>query len=149
MSSSKKFDKNVLYKKLNEYFGENTLKLVQKTENKILILTKSDRFYEININDANIPSFILKNDKSVIESMINKNLCNERIIDLTYCCDRYIARTDDNKFYFENGLKNTKLNEALSGLKINAIKCGSRHTLVLTSSGEIYAWGDNRYGQIG
>ncbi|XP_019882586.2 uncharacterized protein LOC105249500 isoform X2 [Camponotus floridanus] len=33
--------------------------------------------------------------------------------------------------------------------KIVKLACGSDHTLALTNEGEIYAWGDNFYGQIG
>jgi len=29
------------------------------------------------------------------------------------------------------------------------LTCGCNHTLALTNKGEIYAWGDNNYGQIG
>ena len=29
------------------------------------------------------------------------------------------------------------------------ISCGSNHTLVLTSEGRVYGWGDNEYGQVG
>jgi alpha-tubulin suppressor-like RCC1 family protein len=33
-----------------------------------------------------------------------------------------------------------KLNEFLSELNINIIKCGAFHSLALTQSGEVYAW---------
>ena len=33
--------------------------------------------------------------------------------------------------------------------KIKQISCGSYHTLALTEQGEIYGWGDNRFGKIG
>jgi hypothetical protein len=48
------FDNKVLYNKLNEYFGENNLKLTLKTYDKLLIISKNDIFYEIDINDVNI-----------------------------------------------------------------------------------------------
>jgi hypothetical protein len=41
------------------------------------------------------------------------------------------------------------LNELLSDLNITVIKCGAYHSLALTQSGEVYAWGSNYYGQIG
>ncbi len=34
-------------------------------------------------------------------------------------------------------------------LFINDICCGTYHSLALTSSGDIYSWGANKYGQIG
>jgi hypothetical protein len=148
MSSKLNFDNKVLYNKLNEHFGVN-LKITLKFYNRILIITKSDLFYEIDINDANIPSYVLTNDNSIIESMINKTLCSKGIIDLIPGWNEYITRTIDNNIYFENGINNIGINEVFSDLNIDAIKCGEKHTLVLTSSGEIYSWGDNEYGQVG
>jgi len=29
------------------------------------------------------------------------------------------------------------------------VACGSEHTLALTNKGEVYAWGQNNYGQVG
>jgi RCC1 and BTB domain-containing protein len=98
--------------------------------------------------------------------MIVKDLCNKNIIDLSYGLCHYIARTIDNKIYcwgnncwaqFGNGRKdenlvqenNPELNELLSDLNITDIKCGANHSLALTQSGEVYAWGSNLRGQIG
>jgi hypothetical protein len=72
---SSDFNNKVLYNKLNEYFGVNNLKLTLKINNRILIISKSDLFYEIYINNVNIPLFVLKGNKSIIESMLNKDLC--------------------------------------------------------------------------
>jgi tRNA A-37 threonylcarbamoyl transferase component Bud32/ATP-dependent protease HslVU (ClpYQ) peptidase subunit len=101
-----------------------------------------------------------------MESMIVKDLCNKNIIDLSYGFCHYIARTIDNKIYCwgnnfwrqsGNGRKdvnpvqesNPKLNELLSNLNITVVKCGANHSLALTQSGEVYAWGSNYWGQIG
>jgi alpha-tubulin suppressor-like RCC1 family protein len=32
---------------------------------------------------------------------------------------------------------------------ISSITCGGRHALVLTASGDVYAWGSNKHGQLG
>ncbi len=34
-------------------------------------------------------------------------------------------------------------------MDIDVVKCGANHSLVLTSNGEVYAWGNNRWGQVG
>jgi hypothetical protein len=98
--------------------------------------------------------------------MIVKDLCNKNIIDLSYGSCHYIARTIDNKIYcwgnnfwsqLGNGRKdknpvqenNPELNKLLSDLNIAFIKCGASHSLALTQSGEVYAWGSNYSGQIG
>ena len=37
----------------------------------------------------------------------------------------------------------------LNQCKISQISCGFSHTLLLTSNGVIFGWGDNRMGQLG
>mmetsp|Transcript_18157 Transcript_18157/g.23892 ORF Transcript_18157/g.23892 Transcript_18157/m.23892 type:complete len:547 (+) Transcript_18157:211-1851(+) len=39
--------------------------------------------------------------------------------------------------------------EALSGVQVRQIACGSRHTAVLTDQGEVYTWGDKENGVVG
>ncbi len=39
--------------------------------------------------------------------------------------------------------------EYLSNKTVIEICCGSHHSLALTSEGEVYAWGNNKGGQIG
>jgi alpha-tubulin suppressor-like RCC1 family protein len=155
----------MLSNKLKYYF-ENKIKIWLKCKEKIFILNKSEYFYEIDIYDKQISKFIETNDNSIIESMIVKELCNKNIIDLSYGFSHYIARTYDNKFYcwgnnyfgqlgFGSEDQNEfhknipKLNNFLSDLNINAIKCGVNHSLALTQSGEVYGWGCNEFGQIG
>jgi tRNA A-37 threonylcarbamoyl transferase component Bud32 len=156
---------NIISNKLKHYFN-NYIKLWLKSKDKIFIINKSDVFYQIDIYNENISKFIESNENSIIGSMIVKDLCNKNIIDLSYGLCHYIARTRDNKIYcwgnnfwsqLGNGRKdenpvqenNPELNELLSDLNITGIKCGSRHSLALTQSGEVYAWGSNYWGQIG
>ena len=37
----------------------------------------------------------------------------------------------------------------LEGRKVVQVACGYAHTLALTADGGVYAWGCNRYGQLG
>jgi hypothetical protein len=76
--------------------------------------------------------------------MINEKLCNKKIIDLISGYGHYMARNIDNEIFFKDGI-----DRLLSKLDINIMKCGLSHTLVLTFSGEVYAWGYNEFGQIG
>ncbi len=42
-----------------------------------------------------------------------------------------------------------KFSQYLINDEIIDISCGSGHTLALTNSGEVYAWGSNKFGQVG
>jgi alpha-tubulin suppressor-like RCC1 family protein len=93
-------------------------------------------------------------------------MCYKNIIDLSYGECHYIARSINDEIYcwgnncvgqLGNGSRNEdqlhknnpKLNKLLSDLNINFIICGSYHSLALSQSGKVYAWGSNRFGQIG
>ncbi len=148
MSWNSIFVDNVFFSKLNDYFGENNIKWSLIAKTRIFIVTKNDLFYEIDTFEDKIPSFVLDNDNSVIDSMIVNELCNKEIVDITYGPKLYIARSIDDKVYFM-GENNSEVNKILSGLKIIDFKCGHLHALALTSSGQVYAWGYNTRGQIG
>jgi alpha-tubulin suppressor-like RCC1 family protein len=50
--------------------------------------------------------------------------------------------------YFYSPIQNTILSDNYQE-KIISVKCGFRHTICLTSSKRVYAWGNNKYGQLG
>jgi len=73
-----------------------------------------------------------------------------------------VALTSDGKLfawgngYLGNGTTNDSttpvavdMSGALSGKTVIAIASGSSHTLVLTSDGKVFAWGENSSGQLG
>jgi hypothetical protein len=90
----------VLYNKLNEYF-KNNIKLSIIGSNHLIIITKEDLFYCINIYNENIPSFIINNDH-VIDLMIVQDLCFEQIIDIKISVYSlfWLARDCDKNVYF-------------------------------------------------
>jgi hypothetical protein len=150
-----------------KYHFENDIKLSLKDDNNLLLLTKSDIFYIIDINSEIIPLFILNNDSTILKEMIVKELCHKNIIDLSYGFWRksyyYFARTSGKKIFYwardntvnlpngkqDNLYRKIELNELLSDLKIIDIKSGGNHFIALEESGIVYAWGDNGCGQIG
>jgi alpha-tubulin suppressor-like RCC1 family protein len=83
---------------LRDYF-KNNIKLCLKSREKVFIINKNDVFYEIDIYNENISQFFESNDNSIIESMIVKELCFKKIVDLSYGLYHYIARTIDYKIY--------------------------------------------------
>jgi hypothetical protein len=159
---------NVLSNKLKVYFKDN-VKMSLKTDDKIFIVTKNDIYYKIIIYELFDELFLESNDYSIIEEMIVKELCFWKLFDLTYGSLHYIAKSEDNKFFYYdfeqnyyiiNGEKleklelinsdsnpnNNELNDFSSDSKIVLVKCGPYHSLALIQKGEVYAWG---YGQIG
>jgi hypothetical protein len=88
-------------------------------------------------------------------------LCFKNIIDFKNGWHHVIARTIEGNIYcwgreyLGNGksdhynVNKPELNKYLSDEQVIDICCGEYHTLVLTNSGEVYAWGQNKSGQIG
>jgi RCC1 and BTB domain-containing protein len=128
----------------------------------MIIVTKEDKVLEFERNLKTLVEFN-KNNDSFIESKIVNELCLKQIIDFKSSSYHEIARTIDDKVYcwgynsegvLGNGKKvnevyKPQLNEYLSNKQIIDICCGESHSLALTSSGEVYAWGWNNWGQIG
>jgi tRNA A-37 threonylcarbamoyl transferase component Bud32 len=55
-----------------------------------------------------------------------------------------------DRYFLEQKSENKpQINEILSNLNLVDIKCGAFHSLALTQSGEVYAWGFNLDGQTG
>jgi hypothetical protein len=70
-----------------------------KTPNKLFIIKKKDKFYEINIYCENFPSFVRYDDNKIIESMIVEQLSGKNIINLSYGFIHYIAWNDKMKYF--------------------------------------------------
>ncbi len=152
---------------LSEYF-KNNIKLSFVDRFNILIVTKEDKVYQFDefVKDT-YSSLALTSDELMIKSMIQNSileeLCNKGVIDFKCGYVHTIARTSNGKAYFwgqniygviGNGLDDSftyepMLNQYLNDLNIIDMSCGAYHSLVLTSNGDIYAWGDNKSGQIG
>jgi hypothetical protein len=65
----------VLFNKLNDYFKDN-IRMSLICDPILIIVTKEDLFYCINIENENIPSFIINDDHSV-DWMIIQDLCHK------------------------------------------------------------------------
>lgn len=51
--------------------------------------------------------------------------------------------------YFNQSLLEPTLIKKLKPYKIKKISCGSFHVLMLDENGQLFSWGDNRFGQLG
>jgi hypothetical protein len=120
----------VLYNKLNNYFKDN-IKLSFKMRRNLIIITEEDLFYCIDIYNENIPSFIINNDNSVIESMVIKDLCFKQIIDIniSISCEFCSAHNCDGNVYFLN-FRNGKLKKCILNEKIIDMCCGVWHSVL-------------------
>ncbi len=130
-----------------------------KNNNNVLIVTKDDKVFAFGNNE--VLGFGNKREVKVLT--LNENLSHKQIIDSKNGSEHVIARTIDGKVYcwgrnwdevLGNGNNDSKiycpqLNQYLSDKKIIDICCGYKHTLVLSNSVEVYAWGWNIFGQIG
>jgi hypothetical protein len=116
----------------------------------LIIITKEDLFYYIDINNENIPSFIINDDNSVIKSMIIKDLCNRQINDLyifgRYFCPKYCVARNNNEFkIYCYDIKYEVMKEYISEEKIIDICGGFKHSILLTQSGKVYQYLVNEY----
>jgi hypothetical protein len=135
-----------IFNKLNDYFKDNiriSLIFKQIFKENLIIITKEDLFYCIDINDENILSLIINDNNSVIESMIIKDLCYKQINDLyinlcgffsEYC----FARSEYNIYYYN--IDRRVMKEYISEEKIIDICCGYKHLILLSQSGKVYEY---------
>jgi alpha-tubulin suppressor-like RCC1 family protein len=134
----------VLFNKLNDYFNDN-IRISLIDEEILVIITKEDLFYCIDINDENISSFIIKNDNSVIESMIIKDLCYKQINDL-YICHEFsdpkycIARNDNEHKIYYYDFKYKVIKENISEENIIDTCCAVDYSILLAQSGKVYEY---------
>ncbi|CAJ0759496.1 16768_t:CDS:2 [Entrophospora sp. SA101] len=92
-------------------------------------------------------------DDGNINNKYNINIID---IDQFWNGDEAIFVTEDGKLWKWN-IKNDNLQEILLpfspspplNIIFKKISCGENHCLALTKQGEVYSWGDGRYGQLG
>jgi alpha-tubulin suppressor-like RCC1 family protein len=153
-----KFD---VLNKLNDEFKQRVKILYVFERNNVFIVTKNDKTYAFGENSENLLGF--GHYRIVNEIQIVEELCDQQIIDFANGLFHCIARNSSGKVYCwgcnewgllgigsqDDSYHKPKLNQCLNNEFVIDIKCGDRHSLVLTNYGEVYAWGENNIGQIG
>jgi RCC1 and BTB domain-containing protein len=152
---------------LSESF-KNSIRLSFIGYRNIVIVTKDDRVYQFDedFKENYCPVEYCKQEsepKTLIDESIVEELCGKCVVDIKNGVNHNIAHTSDEKIYVWGncdfgiiGSGTTDLpkhkpvmNEYLKDLNIIDMSCGYFHTLVLTSSGDIYGWNSNEYGETG
>ncbi len=113
-----------------------------------------------------------KEEDSIFDTLIEKSklkeLCDKSVVDFKNSHEHVVALTSDGNVFswgsnvygiLGNGsepngetLKPKSIEKTShQNIKNNVrnICCGSYHTLALTKEGDVFAWGANRFGQIG
>uniref|UniRef100_A0A8C5QVY9 RCC1 and BTB domain containing protein 2 n=1 Tax=Leptobrachium leishanense TaxID=445787 RepID=A0A8C5QVY9_9ANUR len=146
---------------------QDELKFIQQAcvfggGNEVLYITKSDEVFAIGTNSSGCLG--TGDTQSTIEPRRLDVLCRKKIVGLSYGSGPHIVViTSDGEVYSwghnaYSQLGNGSANQALTpshvstnliSKKVVSLACGSHHTLVSTSDGEVYAWGYNNSGQVG
>jgi hypothetical protein len=111
----------------------------------LIIVSKDDLFYCIDINNENIPFFIINNDNAVIESMIIKDLCYKQINDLNVDCQSKYCFARNQYTIYCYDIKYGVTKEYISEEKIIDISCRYNYSILLTQSGKVYQYLLNDY----
>jgi hypothetical protein len=125
-----------------------------------LSVTEEDEVFAFGSNSNGLLDS--NNLGEIIEPLIMNDLSDKKVIGFDNGFHHVIAITNDNKVYiwgFNNfgQLGNGTYNDCFVPHLLNELKdenitnvcCGVGHSLALTSNGKVYAWGCNRFGQIG
>ena len=128
----------------------------------VLFVTLYDKVFGFGSNDFGVCGFghqMVVNEPNIIEE-----LCDKSVILFQNGYGFAFALTSDNKLYGwgRNDCGQLGLNvinpqkiykpvliDDFNNIVIKQISCGFNHTLLLSSDGYVYGWGDNTYGQIG
>jgi alpha-tubulin suppressor-like RCC1 family protein len=126
----------------------------------VIIVTDKD---ETKVMGENSNGCLGVTEKQVKTFTISGQLSGKQLISFSNGSYHVVARSSTRNIYCW-GFNNTgqmgkgtngnhsetpEMNEFLSTKCIVDVCCGDWHSLALTSTGEVYAWGDNQFGQIG
>ncbi|CAG2163198.1 unnamed protein product [Oppiella nova] len=141
-----------LFYVFDDYMGKN-----------FIYQTHDDQYYVFGSNHYGCLG--LGHNKEVEYPVLIAQLSNKGITEFYKGCNFMFGRTPDNEYYCWGGNECGQLglgitglgndfvvpirNEYLSGKNVVFLSCGYKHVLALTETGEVYAWGDNRCGQVG
>ena len=126
----------------------------------VLFVSMDDNVYGFGSNQFGVCG--LGHNKNAKDPQIIPELCDKDIQQFFNGLRFAFGLTSDDKLHgwgsnnrfqlgseTSNEVNNKPININIEDKSIKQISCGSNHTLVLTSDGLVYGWGDNEFGQIG
>ncbi|XP_067419213.1 RCC1 and BTB domain-containing protein 2 isoform X4 [Emydura macquarii macquarii] len=130
--------------------------------NEVLYATENN---EVFVLGTNCSGCLGTGDvQSTIEPRRLDTLCGKKIACLSYGSGPHVVvATAEGEVYTwghnaysqlgngttNHGLVPCQVSTNLVNKKVTEVACGSHHSMVLTSDGEVYAWGYNNSGQVG
>jgi hypothetical protein len=156
-------NENFLNKIKSLFVFNNFEEQVPHYDNKknIIIVTNDDLFYALGENSLGCLG-LGHNDRVKAPTLLEE-LCNKGVVELYNGLYHVFARNHNSiiycwgynnlgqlgKGFYNNMFYRPDINEYLSDKSIVNISCGNRHCLAITKFGDLYAWGWNRFGQVG
>ncbi|CAG2100146.1 unnamed protein product [Medioppia subpectinata] len=129
-------------------------------KSNVLFVTSDQRVFGFGNNRRGCLG--LGHDRPILTPEVIPQLCNYNIQYFVNGCDFVLAVNDMNIIYgfgcnVSGQLARTDRTACLkseiisyfNNIKIIKLSCGTDHTLALSSDGRVYAWGWNKFGQIG
>ncbi|KAM3935649.1 RCC1 and BTB domain-containing protein 2 isoform 1-T1 [Leptodactylus fuscus] len=146
---------------------QEELKFIRKacvfgSGNEVLYITKNDEVFVMGTNSSGCLG--TGDAQSIIEPRCLNVLSGKKIVSLSCGSGPHVVIvTADGEVYswghnaysqLGNGSTNQALipcqvSTNLVNKKVVSVACGSHHSMVSTSDGEVYAWGYNNSGQVG
>ncbi|NWU93491.1 RCBT2 protein, partial [Upupa epops] len=130
--------------------------------NEVLYATENDEVFVLGMNCSGCLG--TGDMQSAIEPRRLDSLCGKKIACLSYGSGPHVVlATEEGEVYtwghnaysqLGNGTTNhgfvpCQVSTNLVNKKVIEVACGSHHSMVLTSDGEVYTWGYNNSGQVG
>ncbi|XP_040518219.1 RCC1 and BTB domain-containing protein 2 isoform X5 [Gallus gallus] len=130
--------------------------------NEVLYVTENDEVFVLGMNCSGCLG--TGDIQSTIEPKRLDSLCGKKIACLSYGSGPHVVlATEEGEVYTwghnaysqlgngttNHGLVPCQVSTNLVNKKVIEVACGSHHSMVLTSDGEVYTWGYNNSGQVG
>uniref|UniRef100_A0A8C9FG60 BTB domain-containing protein n=1 Tax=Pavo cristatus TaxID=9049 RepID=A0A8C9FG60_PAVCR len=130
--------------------------------NEVLYVTENDEVFVLGMNCSGCLG--TGDVQSTIEPKRLDSLCGKKIACLSYGSGPHVVlATEEGEVYTwghnaysqlgngttNHGLVPCQVSTNLVNKKVIEVACGSHHSMVLTSDGEVYTWGYNNSGQVG